>query len=85
MDIPKENIQIEKIISPNETIYYLIVGILIILGYLGYSYVYTEDFFQDIERRIIEFKKNTVYYTNQLLLKLNMEGDSIKSTQVTSI
>jgi hypothetical protein len=86
MDFPKQDIHM-KITETNENnfYYYFILIILIILAYLFYLYVYTEDFFQDIERRLIEFKNNMEYYANQILLKMNMEGDAIKTIQVSSI
>ena len=87
MDFPKENIQIE--ISEgdeNEYLYgILFFTIFIILGYMFYTYFNREDFFEKMEEKITDMKESIAYYTNHLLLQSNMEGDAIKSTQLSSI
>lgn len=85
MDSQKENIEIENIGFEENYLYYSIFIIIIILGYLFYSYVYTEDLLENIEIKLTEMKELVAYYTNKILLSSNMEGDSIKATHVSSL
>lgn len=87
MDFPKENIQIEiSQTDDNEYLYgILFFTIFLFLGYMFYKYFNTEDFFEKIEDKITDMKENLAYYTNNLLLQSNMEGDAIKSTHLSSI
>ena len=64
--------------------YFLCLAIITILGYLLNSFFNSENLLEEIERKLIEMKENIAFYTNQILLKSNMEGDAIKTTQVTS-
>ena len=87
MDFPKENIQIEiSEADENEYLYgILFFAIFIILGYMFYNYFNTEDFFEKMEIKITDMKETLAYYTNNLLLQSNMEGDAIKTTHLSSI
>jgi hypothetical protein len=50
-----------------------------------YNYFNTEDFFEKMEEKITDMKESLAYYTNNLLLQSNMEGDAIKTTHLSSI
>jgi len=65
----------------NYVYYFAFLGIAIILGYFSYVYFYSDIFLENIERKLSDFKENVAFYTNQMLLKTNMEGDAIKTTQ----
>jgi len=61
---------------------FLILGIAILV--IGAYYYYTsnqESILETIDMKIAEWKDSLGFYTNQLLLKLNMQGSAVKTTQ----
>jgi hypothetical protein len=62
-------------------ILFLGIAILFIGGY--YYYMSNQEYIlETLDAKIIEWKDSLGFYTNQLLLKLNMEGSAVKTTQI---
>jgi hypothetical protein len=87
MDFPEEILELKlSEVDDNEYLYgILFFSIFLILGYMIFNYFNTEDFFERMEDNITDMKENLAYYTNNILLQSNMEGDAIKSTHLSSI
>ena len=86
MEFPKQNIHYE-LSETNEkeySYYFFTLVFFIILGYIFYLYFYTENLLEKIERKLNDLKETIAFYTNQMLLKMNMDGYAIKTTQVSS-
>lgn len=85
MDFPKDFTENNVFETDDSFIFYfLCLGIITIFGYVLFYFFNSENLFEEIERKLIEMKENIAFYTNQILLKSNMEGDAIKTTQVSS-
>ena len=85
MDFPTEMMNFD-ILETDETYVYFLLSlvIFIILGYFSYSYFSSENLLEKVERNLVEMKENIAFYTNKMLLQSNMEGDAIKTTQMSS-
>jgi len=60
------------------------LGTIILCGAIYCYYYYTsnkESILEMIDKKMIEWKESLEFYTNQLLLKLNMQGSAVKTTQ----
>lgn len=66
---------------------YICFGCSLLIGFLLYQWFNTQNvgnILDNIERKLVEWKNNISFYTNKILLSLNMQGNAIKSTQTTS-
>jgi hypothetical protein len=66
---------------------YILLFSLFLIGFIIYKWlntINTESILDDLEKQIVLLKNNITFYKNQVLLKLNMEGNAIKTTRPTS-
>ena len=66
---------------------YFLLGFVLVIGFIVYTQLNLlnmENILDNIEKQLIEWKNNITFYKNQLLLKINMEGNAIKTTRPTS-
>ena len=66
---------------------YLFIGFILLAAFIAYVTLNTknmENILDNIEKQIVLLKNSITFYKNQLLLKINMEGNAIKTTQPTS-
>lgn len=96
MEAPKQSIDFEITDTPlndgfslmNTNNYeYFVIALVLVIGfgiYKWFNIINMEKILDDIERQIMEWKNNITFYKNQLLLRLNMEGNAIKARQPTS-
>jgi len=60
------------------------LGTIILCSAIYCYYYYTsnkESILEMIDNKIVEWKESLGFYKNQLLLKLNMQGSAVKTTQ----
>lgn len=84
MTVLEEEININTLFENNQLILYLFLGIAIFLLSSFFYINHSEKMFETVEQKLTEIKDSIAFYTNKLLLSLNMECNSIKTTQTTS-
>jgi len=59
----------------------IVLGILIILYFVYFIGIDKTNLLDNMERKLNEVKDSISFYTNKLLLELNMDGSAVKTVQ----